>query len=154
MSFVLGKDEETIETKEFTTNLVLAWLKTNFTITSKRLVGYNPNTLFGLIPLGKVEITYPLKNIASVGVSTKFHFKRFFIGLLLFLTGISTLGSSILGGLILLSLGALLLLNSYTSTLNISNSAGQSHMIEISILEKTKVEDFANTVNKSVADVA
>jgi hypothetical protein len=37
----------------------------------------------GVIPLEKNEVSYPLKNIASVGVSTKFHFKRFFIGLIL-----------------------------------------------------------------------
>ena len=154
MSFVLGKDEESIETKDFTTNLVLAWLKTNFTITSKRIVGYKPNTLLGLIPLGKVEVTYPLKNIASVGVSTKFHVKRFIFGIILVLIGLNTLGDSFLTGLILLLLGALPLLNSYTSTFNISNNAGQSHLIEISILEKSKVQDFVNSVNKTIADVA
>lgn len=154
LNVVLGKDEEIKKTENFTTNLVLNWLKTDFSLTTKRIIGYQPNTLLGVFPLGKKEITYPLKNIAGVGVSTKFHFKRFIIGLILVFIGFSMMGDSFLGGLILLIIGALPLFNSFTSTLSITNNAGQSHLIEMSILEKDKVQDFVNKVNISIAEIA
>ncbi|WP_156290979.1 hypothetical protein [Oceanobacillus salinisoli] len=154
MGIVLGNDESVVKEDNFTTNLVLSWLKTNFSLTSKRVIGYQPNTLLGVFPLGKKEITYPLKNLASVSVSTKFHFKRLIIGLILCLIGLGMFGDSFLGGLILLILGALPLLNCYTSAMAITNNAGQSHYIEMSILEKDKVQSFVNDVNISVADLA
>jgi hypothetical protein len=154
MNIAMGKDEEIKKSVQFTTNLVLAWLKTDFSLTNKRFIGFQSNTLFGVFPLGKKEITYPLKNIAGVGVSTKFHFKRFIIGLILAIVGLSMMGNSFLGGLILFLIGALPLLNSFTSTLNVTNNAGQSHFLEMSILEKNKVQDFVNDINVTVADIA
>jgi hypothetical protein len=39
MSYVLGKDEAKVEQQLFTTNLLLAWLKADLTVTTKRMVG-------------------------------------------------------------------------------------------------------------------
>ncbi|WP_101841945.1 hypothetical protein [Halobacillus sp. Marseille-P3879] len=135
MNLPLGKDEEVTSSEKFTTNLVLSWLKTDFSL--KRLVGLQPNTLLGVFPFGKSKVSYPLKNVASVGVSTKLHLRR--------------LGDSFLGGLILLAIGSLPLLNSYTSRMITPNNAGHPVRIEISILEKDKVQQF---VNKVISDVA
>jgi uncharacterized membrane protein YidH (DUF202 family) len=151
MGFVLGKDEVQVDEKQFTANLLLAWLKTDFTITSKRIVGEQPNTLLGLIPFGKKEVTYPLKNIASVSVSTKFHAKRFVLGLFLGFLGIATLDGV---GFIFLLLAVLPLLNCFTSSLDIRNNSGQATNLELSILEKDKVKDFVKQVNTCIADVA
>jgi hypothetical protein len=154
MNIALGKDEEKSVSEKFTTNLVLSWLKTDFSLTNKRLVGFQPNTLLGVFPLGKSEVTYPLKNIASVGVSTEFHLKRFILGIILVLVGLGMFGDSFLGGLILLAIGALPLLNSFTSTMVITNNGGQTVGIEISILEKDKVQQFVNKVNVGISEVA
>jgi hypothetical protein len=59
MSTVLGKDEKSIREDVFTANLVLFWLKANYTLTNKRVTGDTPNTLLGLIPLGKAQIAQP-----------------------------------------------------------------------------------------------
>lgn len=154
MNLVLGKEEGVIKDSRFTTNLLLAWLKTNFTLTSKRIVGYKPNTLLGAIPLGKTEVTYPIKSVASVGVSTKFHLSRFLLGGLLAAAGFLSVADSLGIGILLVLLGAVPLFNCFTSTLNISNNAGQVHHIEISILEKDKVQEFATTVNTTIAESA
>jgi hypothetical protein len=74
MSTILGKDERIIKEATFTANLILFWLKANYTLTNKRVTGHTPNTLLGLIPLGKAQIAQPLKTIASVASSTKFSF--------------------------------------------------------------------------------
>ncbi|WP_188206904.1 hypothetical protein [Alkalibacillus aidingensis] len=154
MNIALGKDEEVTSKGNFITNLVLAWLKTDFSLTNKRFIGFQPNTLLGVFPLGKKEISYPLKNIASVGVSTQFHLKRFILGLILVFIGLAMFGDSFLGGLILLAVGILPLLNSFTTTMGVTNNAGQVVNIEMSILEKDKVQQFINEVNIAISDAA
>ncbi len=153
MSTILGKNEQIIKKATFTANLILFWLKANYVLTNKRVTGDTPNTLFGLIPLGKAQIAQPLKTIASVTSSTKFSFLRLIVGVVFLIIGLSTLGSSFIGGIILLILGAINILNCFTATFVITNNAGQSSSYEISILEKSKVIEFTNEVNTVVADL-
>lgn len=102
--------------------------------------------------LGKNEVTMPLKSIASVSTLTKFHIKRFVIGLFFTLIGIAELFNFNLFGLLLLVLGVVPLFNSYTSALIVTNNAGHSIPIQISILEKGNLQEFANKVNDTIAE--
>ncbi|WP_227938331.1 hypothetical protein [Alkalihalobacillus deserti] len=54
--------------------------------------------------------------------------------------------------IIIFLIGILPLLNCYTSRLKITNSAGESPTIEISILEKAIVQSFANKVNDAIVE--
>ena len=153
MSLILGKDEKKIKEASFTANLILFWLKANYVLTNKRVTGHTPNTLFGLIPLGKAQIAQPLKTIASVTSSTKFSFMRLIIGVVFLAIGVGFMESSFFAGLILLILGVINILNCFTATFAITNNAGQSTSYEISILEKSKVVAFTNEVNTVVADL-
>lgn len=153
MNTTLNKDEKLIREDIFTTNLLLAWMKSVFSLTSKRIIGHTPNTLLGIIPLGRNEITYPLKNVAGVGCSTKFHLKRFIIGAILTPVGIAMIQNPSVISICILLLGALLLLNSYTSTFIITNNAGNAPIIELSILEKSKVQNFVAEINNKIADL-
>ena len=153
MTTVLGKDEQKIKQAMFTANLILFWLKANYVLTNKRVTGHTPNTLMGLIPLGKVQIAHPLKNIASVASSTKFTLLRLIIGVVFFIIDFSVIGSSFFGGIILFILGAFYVLNCYTATFEITNNAGNNIGHEISILEKSKVVEFTNEVNTVIADL-
>ncbi len=153
MTTILGKDEQKIKEATFTANLILFWLKANYTLTNKRVTGHTPNTLFGLIPLGKAQISQPLKTIASVASSTKFSFLRLIIGVVFLVMGFSVVGSSLFGGVILLIFGAINILNCFTATFVITNNGGQSTGYEISILEKSKVIEFTNEVNTVIADL-
>ncbi len=112
MSTILGKDEQKIKEATFTANLILFWLKANYVLTNKRVTGHTPNTLFRIIPLGKAQIAQPLKTISSVTSSTKFSFLRLIIGVFLV---IMSLESSFFGGIILLILGAINILNCFTA---------------------------------------
>ncbi len=80
--------------------------------------------------------------------------KRFAIGLFLLFIGLGMLELSFFGGLILSVLGALPLLNSFTSNMVITNNAGQRVNIEMSIIEKDKVQQSINKVNVAIADAA
>ncbi|WP_346859766.1 hypothetical protein [uncultured Draconibacterium sp.] len=150
MSTILGKDEQKIKEATFTANLILFWLKADYMLTNKRVTGHTPNTLLGIIPLGKAQIAQPLKTIASVSSSTKFSFMRLLIGLVLVIAGFALITSF---GIFLLLFGAINVLNCYTATFVITNNAGQSVGYEISILEKSKVVEFVNEVNTVIADL-
>lgn len=117
------------------------------------MTGRTPNTLFGVIPLGKVKITQPLKTVASVSSSTEFFLKRLIIGVILLGTGLYLLGSSAFIAIILILFGAISVLGCYTTTFVLTNNAGESNGYEISILEKSKVEEFVDEINTSIADL-
>jgi hypothetical protein len=151
MSTVLGKNESKMREDSFIANLILFWLKANYTLTSKRVTGDTPNTLFGLIPLGKKEFSQPLKTVASVASSTQLHLKVLIVGLILVGVGFTMMDSIV--GIVLLVIGAINLLNSYTAVFLITNNAGQSEGYSISILEKSKVESFVNEVNTVISDL-
>jgi hypothetical protein len=153
MSTVLGKDEQIIKENTFTANLLLFWLKANYCLTNKRITGDTPNTVLGLIPIGKAQIAQPLKTIASVSSSTKFYIGRLIIGLFLFMIGVAWLSFSFLVGLVITGFGLLSILNCYTATFVILNNGGQSVGYGISILEKSKVETFVNDINTVIADL-
>ena len=151
MSIVLGKDENVIREDVFTTNLALFWLKSNFSLTNKRVTGQSPNTLFGLIPLGKHDIAQPLKNITSIACSTKFYIGRLVLGLFLIFIGIAI--QNIYSLIILILPGLILLLNSYTTTMQIASNNVSAQTFEISILEKAKVESFVTQMNTTVSEL-
>ena len=153
MSTILGKDEQIVREDSFTANLILFWLKANYCLTNKRVTGTSPNTFMGIIPLGKSEISQPLKTIASVSSSTEFWFKTFLIGVIFTGAGFYMLGSSFLIGIILILIGAINILNCYTSSFVITNSAGEAQYYYLSILEKSKVQSFVTEVNTVIADL-
>ncbi|NQV18897.1 MAG: hypothetical protein HQ534_10175 [Armatimonadetes bacterium] len=152
---VLGKDERIISENKFTSNLILFWLKARYTLTNKRVTGHTPNTLLGIIPLGKSQVAQPLKTIASVASSTKFRFLTFLFGLILIVVGLCMWGNTdtFFAGFILAILGLVNLLNCITATFVITNNAGQSTGYKLSILEKSKVQSFVNEINTVIADL-
>ena len=150
MDTVLGKDEQIIREDIFTANLILFWLKANYTLTNKRISGHEPNTFLGLIPIGKAQVAQPLKTIASVLSTTKFHFLRLLVGLIFLTVGFSIGGFF---GVICIILGLVNILNSYTATFVVTNNAGQINGYEISILEKDKVQKFVSQINTVIAEI-
>jgi len=150
---ILAKDEQIVREDTFTANLILFWLKAKYNLTNKRVTGHSPNTFLGLIPLGKSEISQPLKTIASVSSSTEFWFKTFLIGVVFLIAGLYMLGSSLLIGVILVLIGVINILNCYTSSFVITNNAGEAQWYYLSILEKSKVHAFVNEVNTVIADL-
>ena len=153
MTTKLGKDEQIVREDTFTANLILFWPKADFSLTNKRVTGHTPNTFLGLIPLGKLQMAQPLKTVSSVISSTQFFFKRLLFGVILLGGGFALMGNVFILGLILAIFGLVSVLNCYTSTFVITNNAGDLQGYEISILEKSKVEDFVNEVNTAIAEL-
>jgi len=154
MDFVLGKEESVIKESSFRPNLVLSWLRSEMAVTNKRVLGSSRNTLLGLIPLGKNEISYPLKNISSVSISSKFYISRFLIGLILVIIGLSSIGNSFLAGLFFIIIGALPLANSFVSRLVISPNSGNPTRLDVTFLDKETIQSFSNEVNVTITEIS
>lgn len=152
MSTVLAKDEQVVKDESFIVNPFLFWFKARYTLTNKRITGEQPNTVLGIIPIGKAQFSQPLKTVASVSCSTKFSLKRLLLGLVFGLIGISLMGSMNIPSIVLLIFAVGQILYCYTATFGITNNSGQTPGYEISILEKSKVEAFVHEVNNTIAD--
>jgi hypothetical protein len=125
--------ESSVHTTKFSPSVILFWLKTEMGVTNTRVVSRRANTLLGVIPLGYAEETFPLASTAATAVDIKF-----------------SLGRAILNnifGWILLLLGASMLLNALSARLKITNNGGGSTFLQVSILEKAKMEQFRNEIN-------
>lgn len=154
MNKALGKDETVIKEVTFSPNMALFWLKARYVLTSKRLTGELPNTLLGLIPLGKVNKSQPLKTIASVACVSKFWFKRLLVGLIFLVLGALLISEvNFFVGLPVLLIGAGNVLNCYTAYFNVTNNAGQELGCEVIITAQAEVEAFANQMNQIISDL-
>lgn len=146
---VLGSGEHRVHEGVFTTNLVLAWHKARLVLTNKRLTGYAPNTLLGLIPLGGNEISQPLDRIARVHVSTKFRVFRVILGAIALIVGLGFLGESsgVATGLVLILIGALWVTTAWLAVLAVYDNSGNSSEIAVSGTQKNQLKQFAQRVN-------
>jgi len=154
MNTPLGKDETIIKEATFSPNLLLFWLKSHFVLTNKRLTGHAPNTLAGIIPLGKRNISQPLKTIASVSCVSKFWFGRLVTGLI-FLTIGMVMVAEISGflGMIIALIGVGFVLTCYTAYFNVFNNGGLNMGTEVIITGQAQVESFANEINQVISDL-
>jgi hypothetical protein len=137
--------ETNVHTTKFSPSVILFWIKTEMGVTNTRVVSRRANTLLGTIPLGYAEETYPLSNTASTSVDVKFSLGRAVFGLIFFLVSFQMLNN--LFGWILLIIGLSMLLNALSARLKITNNCGGSTFLQVSILEKAKMEQFRNEVN-------
>ncbi len=154
MNTTLGRDETIIKEATFSPNFLLFWLKAHYVLTNKRLTGQAPNTLAGVIPLGKRNISQPLKTIASVSSVSKFWFSRLITGLV-FLTIGMVMMAEISGfvGLLITLAGVGFVLTSYTAYFNVLNNGAQNLGTEVVITGQAEVEAFANEINQVLSDL-
>jgi hypothetical protein len=137
--------ESNVHTTKFSPSVILFWIKTEMGVTNTRVVSRRANTLLGVIPLGYAEETFPLANTAATAVDVKFSLGRAVFGLIFFLVSFQMLNN--LFGWILLVLGISMLLNALSARLKITNNGGGSTFLQVSILEKAKMEQFRNEIN-------
>lgn len=143
----LGKDENIISNHILSYSLVLFFIKSAFDITNKRLIGQVPNLLW-IFPIGKNNVTYPLKNIAGVRIDNKISFKKLILGIILVLIGLSKISSLF----IILLIGILLVISSFEVLLVVQNNSGASISYVVSPLEKNKAQQLVNKLNQVIAD--
>ena len=100
----LSTTERVVKRDGFIFSLPYFFLKTTVALTDRRLVFERPNTMLGVIPIGRQSDTLPLRNVASVGTSTRIGFVQLILGILLALGGLVQIGNPSLGTFIVLAL--------------------------------------------------
>lgn len=159
--FTFAPGEKNIIGDRFSPSVIIFWLKTSIAASSTRIAASStriqyttPNTLFGLIPLGADTKTIPLRNVASVDTSTKFNLGSLVWGVVFLLIGLGCLDSSVAVALVLILVAASNLANTMSAQLDFVNQAGGRNSVKVSILEKDKLMQLAQNIQRLVfADV-
>ncbi|WP_147802387.1 hypothetical protein [Alkalicoccus halolimnae] len=152
MKLKLGTKESLRREHAFHPNIILFWLRHRLYLSDRRFMGFKRNTLFWVFPMGKQEITYPVRNLVSVNVYTKFYFFRFVIGCFLLFASLILLESALTNAFIVLGLALFPLLHCFVSRLEVSPSNGDRQIIDVNILERQELQNFANEVNIVIAE--
>ena len=148
--FTFAPGERNVVGDRFSPSVIIFWLKTSIAASSTRIQYKSPNTLFGLIPLGADTRTIPLRNVASVDTSTKFNLGSVAWGLVFLFAGLGCFGSSVAAGLILLAVAAANLANAMSASLVFHDPSGGANAITVSILEKDRLMQLAQEIQKLV----
>ena len=151
---VLGAGESVASTASFRFSVVLFFLSTSFVLTTRRLAGEEPNTWFGLIPVGSRKFSYPLGNISAVGINTRVSWKKLLLGAVLVLLGLAWLGSSFLWGLVVLLIGIWVLISAFRTYIEVVSPGGNRGLGEarqISVFPKDAAQNFVNQINTAIA---
>ncbi|SHH82420.1 hypothetical protein SAMN02745135_02291 [Caloranaerobacter azorensis DSM 13643] len=147
----LAKDEDIIKEQKFAYSTLMPFIKSKFKITNKRILGSVPN-LFWLILLGSNDVTYPIKNIAGVRIDNKFNIKKIIIGIILALFGLNTFSDTFFGGLVLILLGIMSIIEGIQCLIVIQSTGGSSINYKIAPYEKNKAQEFINKLNMIIAE--
>ena len=153
--FTYATGETDVIGDRFSPSVVLFWLKTSVAASNMRVMYKSPNTLLGVIPLGSSTQTIPLTQHRVRGHETrKFNLGSFVWGAVFLVAGLSFLSSSALVGILFLLLAAANLANTMSAQLDFVNQAGGRNSVKVSILEKDKLMQLAQNIQRLVfADV-
>lgn len=136
---------------EFSTSLLFFWVKGKVEVDNRFIKTKLSNTLLGFIPAGKDQQSIPLKNISGAILSTKYFFKPFIIGLILFFIGLGSFGDSFILGLMLLILGIGIAGSGIQTILNIEKS-GTPYIISVPFFEKQKMHLLNDSIHNALAE--
>ena len=140
--FMLAPGETSVYGQRFIVSLLFPFLKAEMMCSSSRFVYKVPNTLFGIIPIGSEENTFPISAISAVTTAGRFRFGRAFLALILLIFGFAFIDDYPVRGAILLLLSVVFALTSYSTALVVTNHAGGSFGLEISFIESRKLRAF------------
>jgi hypothetical protein len=126
-------------------SLFIFWLRSKLTVTDTMVNGTAPNTIFGLIPAGRNDISQPLNRVSRVQVSTKLSAGALLLAAIFAFLAVST-GSAVWWVLVLIAGVA-----SYRARLVITDSGGGTQEVSVSPLDREAVQAFAALVNERLA---
>ena len=140
-----------IGTIEFITSYITFYLKGSIEFTNDNVIAQVPNTILGVIPLGRRKRTLDVAHITSTVSDFKVDIKKLLIGAVIALVGLCSLGDpdSILLALAIMAFGVLMVLNALVSYVAISMDSGELVIIPLVVFERDKADMIAAKVNIS-----
>ncbi len=148
-----ASDDQVLAQVDLTPSPLLFWLKVNLRLSEKSLSGKNPNTIFGIIPAGYNAVSYSLRQVSGVAVETKVSVPKVIFGLFFSFAGLSNIvNGQFFGGLVFLIIGAAIFVAGLTAALAVTNTGGVTQYIKVSLIDRSRLEDFSAKVQKAVLD--
>jgi len=126
--------------------------KSQYQLTTKRLVAETRHTFFGIIPTSKSAATYPLKNIAGVEFRTGFALLFALFGAFLALCGLMSFGSHADGALLCLLFAVAFLFLAFPGYFVVANNAGQKIQHVVWVTGRRAAREFVQTVNRAIVE--
>lgn len=133
------------------TNVVTAYMKVRFTLTTQRLSIAWPATVLGVVPVRRRELDVPLGAVAAIRMSAAFFPARLAVALaavaLLFMGNLPALGVGLLG-----LLATVFVLLSYVATVQVALSDGTRRVVPVCWLQRHRVTSFVAAAQRLVRD--
>lgn len=141
-----------MENIQFMTSLLTFYLKGEIKHEQNFVKFKTPNTILSLIPLGARNESIPINQISSVETNFKVLGKNLVIGLILAFWGFGKIfGTSFIGGLLWLLIGAGMVINSFQTVLSVGQTSGKEKLVFFLIFEKEKAELAERQINSLIA---
>ncbi|WP_311407650.1 hypothetical protein [Liquorilactobacillus uvarum] len=137
--------------KDFSASALLFWIKGSVAVDYRFVRIVEQNTILGLIPAGNNKQNIPLKNISGVSVNTSYKVKRFILGIIVALIGLSVLDSSALMGLIILLIGVATFLNGILTEIEIEKS-GSSFVLYVPFFNKADIISIQQGIEQALSN--
>ncbi|MGB4985418.1 MAG: hypothetical protein WBO70_06565 [Erysipelotrichaceae bacterium] len=146
--------------KKFTymSSLLTFYLKGSVEIETNKVVTEVPNTVLGLIPLGKTKGNIAIDQIAAVDTSFHLDIKGFIIGILFIAFGVYFIKqggfdpSAILVTLIFSGIGLMRCISALETILLIEKTSGAHFGILFVVFEKQKAFEICEIINEKIDD--
>lgn len=133
-----------------TPRLILKHLKTTLVVTDRRVIVQEPNTLFGLIPMGHLEQSAPLSSVVTVNDGEHTSSRNLLFGSIsAFMALYLLIGGGILalGALVFAVIAALLFLTAFHTGISIRTSGGNALQANSGRSERHLVAEAKAQVN-------
>src|SRR5699024_8887177 len=134
---------------EFALSVIFFCVQGHLSVDNRFVKVTTANTILGLFPAGKDSQTIPLKNISSTKLSSKYKILPMFLGLIILLTTLPTLGRSF-GSLIFFLIGGVLFCSGILTTLIIQRSGNDYYISDLCIINVVKIQRSGNDYYISV----
>ena len=145
----LIKWENIIREDNFTSSPLTFYMKSNITLTDKRLITHYPNIILKLIPLWFNNTTFNLKQISWVQLHTKYKVIKIAISIIVILVW---LFSGELFVLLLAWFLWIILLSWWIETYILVTTSWRSTCCPVVFWEKWKVQELINDLNSKIAE--
>ncbi len=136
---------------KYMTSLLTFYLKGEIKSEQNFISFKNPNTILGLIPLGSKKEKIAINQIASTETNFKLKFLKLLIGIGIACAGFACFASTLLGGLIILIIGANTIIDAFEIDLVVITTAGMRKEIDFFIFEKAKADLAEEQINNMIS---
>lgn len=140
-----------MQTVTYITSFLTFYLKGEVTVDKNFVDLATPNTILGLIPLGKHKNKIPVNQISSVTTDFRLLIKNLLAGLVVTILGFGTIGDNVAGGLILAIIGIVMILNSFQTAVIITMTSGKFIPVYFIIFEKSKAALVEDNINQYIS---